>query len=521
MTDKVIVTNMTALRSKYGSDVKAIRAAIRRLVATDKKRGLHTRLVALDSKSTMKKLRAPVVTDAADPSENKRAIDQVYKALEPDYLLILGAVDVVPHQDLLNPVYDGNDDPDRYAFSDLPYACESAYSRKPQDFIGPTRVVGRLPDRTGGSDASDLVGLLQTAAKWQSSPRAAYEQHLGISTQTWKSSTGSSLKALFGSASDLQVSPPRGPKWTAAQLKRRSHFINCHGAEADFRFYGERKSNGDQPVAHIATRLERKIAKGTVAAVECCYGSELYDAALANGQSGICTVYLDNGAYGFVGATTIAYGPETGNEDADLVCQYFLRRVLEGSSLGRAFLEARQDFARSSPELDPFSIKTIAQFTLLGDPSIHPVAMPPAPLTLPKRRSKRKSREGKADVQRVARGDRRLALAVNGVTIRETQPTAVRSEAVKVSSSVKQTLDRIARRARMRRPKILSFTIHRPPAAARAARAAKRRRKTAAPTGFHVVFGRRRGTGPVTPVTALVAKVADGRVISSRVVHRR
>ena len=67
--------------------------------------------------------------------------------------MILGAVDIaLPHQDLTNPVFDPDDDPDRQAFGDLPYACEHAYSRRPQDFLGVTRVVGRLPDLTGGSD---------------------------------------------------------------------------------------------------------------------------------------------------------------------------------------------------------------------------------------------------------------------------------------------------------------------------------------------------------------------------------
>jgi hypothetical protein len=42
---------------------------------------------------------------------------------------------------------DEEEDPD--VPSDLPYACEAAFSRRPQDFLGPTRVVGRLPDLTG------------------------------------------------------------------------------------------------------------------------------------------------------------------------------------------------------------------------------------------------------------------------------------------------------------------------------------------------------------------------------------
>src|SRR5262249_7732106 len=46
--------------------------------------------------------------------------------------------------------------------------------------------------------------------------------------------------------------------------------------------------------------------------------------------------------------------------------------VLRGHSVGRAFLEAQQEFIKSSaPRIDVYELKTIAQFLLLGDPSLH------------------------------------------------------------------------------------------------------------------------------------------------------
>src|SRR5438552_12444022 len=118
MNDKIIATNLTALKTKYGAaGVKKIRAAITALIAADKARGFHTRLLALDSATAMKKVKGTHVTDRANPRQNKAAIDAIYAAIRPDYLLILGAIDVVPHQDLLNPVY-GGDDEDQYAYGD-------------------------------------------------------------------------------------------------------------------------------------------------------------------------------------------------------------------------------------------------------------------------------------------------------------------------------------------------------------------------------------------------------------------
>jgi hypothetical protein len=71
----------------------------------------------------------------------------------------------MPHIHLTNPMLeDEEEDPD--VPSDLPYACEAAFSRRPQDFLGPTRVVGRLPDLTGADEPSYLLKVLATAARF-------------------------------------------------------------------------------------------------------------------------------------------------------------------------------------------------------------------------------------------------------------------------------------------------------------------------------------------------------------------
>jgi len=139
------------------------------------------------------------------------------------------------------------------------------------------------------------------------------------------------------------------------------------------------------PRAHASARLAGKVTTGTVAAAECCYGAELYNATLDGGTGGICDAYLGNGAYGFVGSTTIAYGPADDNGLADLITQYFIQAVLTGASLGRAMLVARQKFlSASGPTIDKQELKTIGQFLLLGDPSIQPVITPGAKATAKK-----------------------------------------------------------------------------------------------------------------------------------------
>ncbi|HEX8748568.1 MAG TPA: hypothetical protein VF717_15460, partial [Pyrinomonadaceae bacterium] len=117
MDDKVIVTNLAALKSKYGKGVTKIEAAIKRLIAADKKRGITTRLIAMDNAAAMKKLKAQPVTNAADFKQNKQSVDSIFRALMPDYLVILGANDIVPHQNLKNPLFNPlNGDQDEFAF---------------------------------------------------------------------------------------------------------------------------------------------------------------------------------------------------------------------------------------------------------------------------------------------------------------------------------------------------------------------------------------------------------------------
>jgi hypothetical protein len=153
-------------------------------------------------------------------------------------------------------------------------------------------------------------------------------------------------------------------------LQAKAHFINCHGASAHPTFHGE----PGFPVAHDASWVSTRIANGTVAAVECCYGAELYDPSQAAGQMGIANAYLDCGAAAFFGSTTIAYGPAATNAYADVLCRMFLAEILGGRSVGGAALDARLDYVKASVPLDPIGLKTLAQFILLGDPSTQPVA---------------------------------------------------------------------------------------------------------------------------------------------------
>ena len=379
-TDKLIVSCAEALIEKYGHEGLAkIRAALDEMIEADAKRYITTKVVFADRERDMSPYGHRIRGNATQAAM-KAAIDAIYAVDKPDYLMILGAQDVVPFQVLANPLWDPKhpDDDDRWVESDLPYACEAPFSRDINDFVGPIRVVGRLPDLVGATDPAYLLRIMRTAMRAKTRKLGDYQSCFALSAQKWQASTAMSLKAIYQHSSRLLTTPTYGPDWPAKKLSPRIHFINCHGGENESTYYGEaNKHPRDAPLprAHTASWLAKKIVEGAVLAAECCYGAQLYDPEMTENQAGIAYTYLYEGAYGVFGSSTIAYGPYSGNDSADLITQMFLAQVLHGASLGRAALESWQGFAGKWSHLNPEHLKTLAQFYLLGDPSLHPVAM--------------------------------------------------------------------------------------------------------------------------------------------------
>ncbi len=522
---KLMVTHNGALKAKYGSKVSAIRKALTALIASDRARGIVTKLVALDDAAALKRARSAAVDDASDERKTKAAIDALFTQYKPDYLVIIGAQDVVPHIGLKNPMNmngrSTDDDDDEVVPSDLPYACDAPFSRQPSKFLGPTRVIGRLPDLPGATDTRYLLRLLDVAAGYRSRTRADYGSCFALSARVWADSTRLSITNLFGADAKVWTSPQDGPNWTTTQLAPRIHFINCHGDTLSPVFSGEGPPDTYFD-AHRSPRLRKRVSEGSVVAAECCYGAELYDPAEADGIAGICATYLDQGAYGFFGSTTIAYGPAEGNGQADLICQYFIESVMKGASLGRAALEARQRFIAQYSHHDPSDMKTIAQFILLGDPSIHAVREHTHSFA----RSKSVTRGHSSGILvSSARAFRRERIMRTGANLAKSVGAAVASKG-KPSKAVLALLLRAASETGLQLPRIESWDVRFPAGAltlmsttqiSANVRAARRSRS------MHAVIGT---SGPDKPgktrtVSAIIATVEGRKIVHIRRIHSR
>lgn len=507
--DKLVLSHRGALLAKYqAGGLRQVNSALAALVKADAKRGLLTQVFFIDDAAALAPFGVRAAASPADARQVKAVVDGLCKALVPHYLVLIGAQDVLPMVPLRNPAASSGDT-DPIVPSDLPYACAAAYSTYPAKFLGPTRVVGRIPDLPGASKPTLLNKLIRAAAAAKTLPATAYQGCFGLTAEVWAGSTALSLRNTFGSDQALQSAPPAGPQWSEAQLAPRLHFINCHGAELDDSYYGQSVKQPDQyPQAHHAPLLAGRITAGTVLAVECCYGAQLYDPAKAGGTQGIALTYLEQGALAVFGSTTIAYGPSEGNGSADLITQFFLQKVLAGASLGRAVLEARQQFAGLRTHLDPFDLKTLAQFYLLGDPSVQPVA--PSTHALTRTQAYQKAFPNNQD--RTVRTLRREKLERDGSNLAASLPELVGKSGLQPGPAVAEVLRDLAAESGLTGTEHSSFVL-------------KNKRKSAPQRSLHVIgsavtAGTRAGQ-PGHRVRAIVVTEQDGELLHVRRLHSR
>ncbi len=299
-----------------------------------------------------------------------------------------------------------------------------------------TRVVGRVPDLVGEGDPAFLLALLATAATYTQRSPASYRPGFVLGAAAWHGSTSSSAALLPGPPTPVQDSPPASTGWTGEALAPLLHLVNCHGADTTPDWFGQRPGGPIDTVALRPEDVTGQLGAGTVVAAECCFGAMHQAPGLQGGRPSLLAAYLHSGAYAALGSSTTSYGPAEGNGQADLVCRFFLENVVAGSSSGRALLEARQRFARESGALAPEDLKTLAQFDLLGDPSLHPVSLaaphgapvgPVGPVGLVEPTTS--ATDPGTTTTRGARRSRRAALAAEGRALDRTLSRAERRSA--------------------------------------------------------------------------------------------
>jgi len=386
---KLSITLRKRLVKKYSAaDVARIDQAVAGWIQADAARSIRTVHVAIDDAAAMKPFKVKALGGTVTAAKVKKVLDALVAKLAPDYVVLFGAGDIVPFFDVANPSRDEAGDDDDRVPTDNPYACSAAFKAGTiSSYLVPDRVVGRIPDVPGVADPSWLLDYLAKAAAWTGRKKSAYAKGFDVCTSTWKKAGAACVEMLARPKSSLLVSPPTTRASAAAKRRERSlrHLIKCHGNREDSAFYGE--GGGAFPEALRSPDIAGRVRTGTVVGAMCCYGASLFDpaspAAVRAGEPPIASHYLKLGAYGFLGSSTIAWVGSDGMLCADWVVTSFLKAVSGGASLGRAALEAKQEFLRwlqqQGTDPDVADEKTLLQFMLLRDPSIHPVIAAAAP----------------------------------------------------------------------------------------------------------------------------------------------
>lgn len=377
---KLCVTSRGNLKAKYSTaKLKQLDAAMQKWIAADRKRGIHTIYVALDNAAAMAKYGVPAIAGAVTAVRAKRAIDKLWKKLQPDYLVILGAQDIIPYFEVPNPSRN-DDDTDAVVPTDNPYASDRAFTTADHaSYLAPSRVCGRIPDMLGNGDPGWLTRYLARAAAYKPQQAGFFAKPYTICCKEWQRAGKKSVAHFGADPTKLLISPPADDHSAQAHLKATLHMIKCHGAELDPRFFGQ--AGEKFPIALHSKTLGKKLSKHTVAAAMCCYGAQVYSpedpATAQKGAWPLASTYLRNGALGFAGSTMIAWVGDSEMMCADWIVAGFLKAVLGGASLGRAFLDAKlgyfQWLQQQGQTPDVADEKTMLEFVLLGDPALHPV----------------------------------------------------------------------------------------------------------------------------------------------------
>ncbi|MDP9193001.1 MAG: C25 family cysteine peptidase [Acidobacteriota bacterium] len=381
---KLIVTHRARLVSKYAlSGADAIDGAVAALIAADAERGLKTHYVHLDIANEVEPFGTKPVTKKPAAADCKKVIDKIFAVLKPEYLVLLGSDDVIPHFVVPNPALGTKSrDPEKEVPTDNPYASSQRFNLNVRrSYLITDRVVGRIPDLPNASDPTALLNYLDAATTAAPLGAAEFALDLLVCCDLWKDSGNACAAVLGRQAADLFLSPPtlHNTSLLTARHHARLQMIKCHGLPFNPAFYGD--NNLKRPEVLTTSSLLGRTADGTVVGAMCCFGAAVYDptnpAVSQPGVPGIASTYLDQRASGFVGSTCLSYVGTTTMGAADVIVTRFLQNVMAGDSLGTAFLNSKQQFVadigKAGQKFIVMEEKTLLQFVLLGDPSLRPM----------------------------------------------------------------------------------------------------------------------------------------------------
>lgn len=283
------------------------------------------------------------------------------------YLFILGSNTVIPSIVWSNYASDCEHDPD--ISSDFPYSTldiQNPFEGQFYDFDEYLRV-GRLPN----VDFENYFSNLKSACG-----KINQIKTFGLSAEVWTEET-KDIYSEIKAGPNVYDSPDVNLQNVISVIPDETNLMlfNLHGSSQTRFWYGQRLQ--EYPEA-IEPSSFNNISNPYFLAVEACYGAAYEgraesDSVLLTSLSGKCISFL--------GSSRIAFGkPYPAGSCADVICGEYLKNLKSNLSAGDSLSKAQAELLQD--ECSPNEIKTLAEFSLYGDPSARISGLPEIKKTL-------------------------------------------------------------------------------------------------------------------------------------------
>lgn len=341
----IIYTNLKLLSETTGQTAEELTSILNSFISDAGARGTGYTLYDVSSR----------IPDAGTVQQHVDIIKELVKNKDIKYLFIIGSYNVIPSIVWTNEASDQGSDAD--VTSDLPYSTletESPFNNCNYDYDEALRV-GRLPN----VDFSNYFANLKKGCGNNSTMRT-----FGLSAEVWQEETKDIYSRIEMNHSVL-TSPEISKDSVQPVIPADTNLmlINLHGSRQTPYWYGQRESS--YPEAMAPGSLSH-VENPYFLAVEACYGAYYEDRTKENS---ILLANLNEKCISLLGSSRIAFGtPYPPGCCADVICGKFLELLENGETAGDALNQARDTLTGDGP--DPEEIKTLAEFSLYGDPSV-------------------------------------------------------------------------------------------------------------------------------------------------------
>ena len=340
----ILYTNIPLISEATQKSPEEVSSILNNLITSAKSRGILYELFDVSSN----------IAGIGTVAQHIEIIKTLVEKNHPKYLFIIGSSKIIPSIVWKNEAGDFESDKD--VSSDLPYSTldtQSPFDGQVYDFDNCLKV-GRLPE--SGVDFENYFNNLEEGCG-----KAGEIKTFALSADVWKEES----QDIYKNISDSPVfTSPECEKSTVTSLipsDSNLFLFNLHGSNQTEFWYGQHGNNYPEAMDHNSLGY---VSKPYFLMVEACYG------AFYEGRSPVNSILLSalNGkCISFLGSSRIAFGtPAPEGTCADIIAEEHLKNLKNGMSAGESLCEARKVLMT-----DTYAevIKTLAEFSLYGDPS--------------------------------------------------------------------------------------------------------------------------------------------------------